>query len=50
MTRTTGRATGGSTVKGWDEQPYAEHEGAPKLTHAGQGEAEMASELRWTLE
>ena len=34
MTRTTGKATGGFTVKGWDEQPYAEHEGAPKLTHA----------------
>ena len=22
------------TIKGWDEQPYAEAEGAPKLTHA----------------
>jgi hypothetical protein len=31
---TTGKATGGFTIKGWDEQPYAEHEGAPKLTHA----------------
>ena len=55
MTRTTGKATGGFTIKGWDEQPYAEHEGAPKLTHArvtsaGQGEAEMAYELRWSLE
>jgi hypothetical protein len=80
MTRTTGKATGGFTIKGWDEQPCAEHEGAPKLTHArvtsayggdlegqgtagllmlydyddatyaGQGEAEMAYELRWTLE
>src|SRR4029450_11149263 len=34
MTRTTGKATGGFAIKGWDEQPYAEHEGAPKLTHA----------------
>jgi hypothetical protein len=34
MTRTTGKATGGFTIKGWDEQPYAEHEGAPKLTQA----------------
>ena len=80
MTRTTGKATGGFAIKGWDEQPYAEHEGAPKLTHArvssvyggdlegqgtagllmlydydeatyaGQGEAEMAYELRWSLE
>jgi hypothetical protein len=34
MTATTGKATGSFTIKGWDEQPYAEHEGAPKLTHA----------------
>ena len=34
MTRTTGKATGGFAIKGWDEQPYAEAEGAAKLTHA----------------
>jgi hypothetical protein len=34
MTATTSRATGTFTIKGWDEQPYAEAEGAPKLTHA----------------
>ena len=34
MTTTTGKATGSFTIKGWDEQPYAEAEGAPKLTHA----------------
>jgi hypothetical protein len=31
---TTSKATGTFTIKGWDEQPYAEAEGAPKLTHA----------------
>jgi hypothetical protein len=34
MTATTSKATGSFTIKGWDEQPYAEAEGAPKLTHA----------------
>ena len=34
MTATTSKATGTFTIKGWDEQPYAEAEGAPKLTHA----------------
>jgi hypothetical protein len=34
MTRTTGKASGTFTIKGWDEQPYAEHEAAPKLTSA----------------
>ena len=34
MTDTTSRATGTFTIKGWDEQPYAEADGAPKLTHA----------------
>jgi hypothetical protein len=34
MTATTGRATGTFTIKGWDEQPWAEAEGAPKLTSA----------------
>ena len=34
MADTTSRATGTFTIKGWDEQPYAEAEGAPKLTHA----------------
>ena len=34
MAQTTGKATGQFTIKGWDEQPYAEHEGAPRLTHA----------------
>jgi hypothetical protein len=29
MTRTTGKASGTFTIKGWDEQPYAEHEGRP---------------------
>jgi hypothetical protein len=34
MTTTTSRATGGFTIASWDEQPWAEVEGAPKLTHA----------------
>ena len=34
MTDMTGKATGTFTISGWDEQPYAEDEGAPKLTHA----------------
>ena len=34
MTTTTGKATGTFTIKSWDEQPYAEVEGAPKLTQA----------------
>ena len=34
MTSREGKATGTFTIKGWDEQPYAEAEGAPKLTHA----------------
>jgi hypothetical protein len=34
MTTTTGRATGSFTIKTWDEQPWAELEEAPKLTHA----------------
>jgi Protein of unknown function (DUF3224) len=34
MTATTGKASGSFTIKGWDEQPWAEAEGAPKLTHA----------------
>jgi hypothetical protein len=33
-TETTGTATGTFTIAGWDEQPWAEAEGAPKLTHA----------------
>jgi hypothetical protein len=41
---TTGKATGGFTIKGWDEQPYAEHEGAPKLTHA---RVTSASAVTW---
>jgi hypothetical protein len=32
--RTTGTATGTFKIKAWDEQPWAEVEGAPKLTHA----------------
>ena len=31
---TTGKATGTFTIKSWDEQPFAELEGAPKLTQA----------------
>jgi hypothetical protein len=31
---TTGKATGSFTIKSWDEQPFAELEGAPKLTQA----------------
>jgi Protein of unknown function (DUF3224) len=31
---TTGKATGTFTIKSWDEQPFAELEGAPKLTRA----------------
>ena len=34
MTTTTGKATGTFAIKGWDEQPWAEHEEAPKLTQA----------------
>jgi Protein of unknown function (DUF3224) len=34
MTEMTGKATGTFTISSWDEQPYAEDEGAPKLTHA----------------
>ena len=34
MTTTTGKATGSFTIKAWDEQPWAEVEGAPKLTQA----------------
>ena len=34
MADTTSRATGTFTIKDWDEQPYAEAEGAPTLTHA----------------
>ena len=35
MTSSASTATGTFTIKAWDEQPYAEAEGAPKLTHAG---------------
>jgi Protein of unknown function (DUF3224) len=31
---TTSRATGSFTIKSWDERPFAELEGAPKLTQA----------------
>jgi Protein of unknown function (DUF3224) len=31
---TTGKATGSFTIKSWDEQPFAELEGGPKLTQA----------------
>ena len=34
MTSREGKASGTFTIKGWDEQPWAELEGAPKLTHA----------------
>ena len=34
MTETTGTAAGTFKIAGWDEQPWAEAEGAPKLTHA----------------
>ena len=34
MTRTSGTASGTFTIKGWDEQPWAEADEAPKLTHA----------------
>ena len=34
MTATTSKATGTFTIKGWDEQPWAEADDAPKLTHA----------------
>jgi hypothetical protein len=34
MTATTGTASGGFTIKAWDEQPWAELDQAPKLTHA----------------
>ncbi len=33
MTDPTSTATGTFTIRGWDEQPYAEAEGAPKHTH-----------------
>ena len=52
MADTTSKATGTFTIKGWDEQPYAEAEGAAKLTHArvtttygGDLEGEGTSEL-----
>ena len=34
MAATTGTASGGFTIKAWDEQPWAELDQAPKLTHA----------------
>jgi hypothetical protein len=34
MTDTTGTAAGSFKIAGWDEQPWAEAEGAPKLTQA----------------
>ena len=34
MTATTGKASGGFAIKAWDEQPWAELDQAPKLTHA----------------
>ena len=34
MTTTSGTATGTFTIKAWDEQPWAEVDEAPKLTHA----------------
>jgi Protein of unknown function (DUF3224) len=34
MTRTSGTATGTFTIKAWDEQPWAEVDDTPKLTHA----------------
>ena len=34
MTTTSGTATGTFTIKAWDEQPWAELDEAPKLTHA----------------
>ena len=34
MTTTTVHATGTFKTTSWDEKPYAELEGAPKLTHA----------------
>ena len=34
MAATTGKASGGFTIKAWDEQPWAELDRAPKLTHA----------------
>lgn len=34
MTTTTVHATGTFKATSWDEKPYAELEGAPKLTHA----------------
>lgn len=34
MAATTGKASGGFTIKAWDEQPWAELDQAPKLTHA----------------
>ena len=34
MATATSKATGTFTIKHWDEQPYAEVDGAPKLTRA----------------
>jgi hypothetical protein len=34
MTRTTSQANGTFKITNWDEGPYAELDGAPKLTHA----------------
>jgi uncharacterized protein DUF3224 len=34
MMTETRKATGTLSIKAWDEQPYAEAEGAPKLTNA----------------
>ena len=34
MTDRTSTATGTFSIKAWEEQPYAEAEGAPRLTHA----------------
>jgi Protein of unknown function (DUF3224) len=34
MTDTTDRATGTFKIANWDEEPWAEAKGAPKLTHA----------------
>jgi Protein of unknown function (DUF3224) len=55
MTDMTSTATGTFTIKGWDQQPYAEAEGAPKLTHARVttactgDEPEVAYGLRWGI-
>jgi Protein of unknown function (DUF3224) len=34
MAETTSKATGTFKIRNWDEQPYAEADEAPKLTHA----------------